>query len=232
MPLPFVFALVLGGSTPRACLRRNWTVSDSLPILRISSLHLASRCSYNPPRAPRLPKAAPSARRKSSSLDSELPSDPPPAEEDELVRSRSARDTLLARETRRLDVRFRNELRKLVMLGESINAGSLRMDLDVTACSLVEWEGAAMRTRVASVCRSRAWNWRYQVKISKSYITIIMSLTAWIKASQRFSHLRRRFSMLLTKVGWYSSSSKSSSSPSSSSSIQSPSSSCTTPLTH
>jgi hypothetical protein len=113
MPLPFVFALVLGGSTPRACLRRNWTVSDSLPILRISSLHLASRCSYNPPRAPRLPKAAPSARRKSSSLDSELPSDPPPAEEDELVRSRSARDTLLARETRRLDARFRNELASL-----------------------------------------------------------------------------------------------------------------------
>jgi len=141
----------------RACLRSNSTVSRSSLILRISSLHLASRWSYNPPSAPRLPNAAWSARRRSSSLDSELPSEPP-VDEPELDKRRSARDTLLARETRRREATWWNEVRRFAIAGECTSAGSRRIDLEVTACNLVEWDGAAMRTRVASVWRSRAWN--------------------------------------------------------------------------
>lgn len=135
----------------KACLRRSSTVSRSSLILRISSLHLASRWSYNPPRAPRLPNAAWRARRNSSSLDSVLPSEPPPVDEPELDKRRSARDTLLARETRRREATWWNDVRKLVIAGDCNNVGSRRIDLDVSECNLVVWDGAAMSTRVASV---------------------------------------------------------------------------------
>jgi hypothetical protein len=68
-----------------------------------------------------------------------------------LDKRRSARDTLLARETRRREARWWNEVRKLATAGDCSNVESRRTDLDVNACNLVVWDGAAMSTRVASV---------------------------------------------------------------------------------
>jgi hypothetical protein len=68
-----------------------------------------------------------------------------------LDKRRSAKDILLARETRRLEAMWWNEVRIVDSAGEFTSVGSRRTDLDDKEWSFVEWDGAAIRTSVASV---------------------------------------------------------------------------------
>jgi hypothetical protein len=70
----------------------------------------------------------------------------------------SARDDWRDRVARRCKAICRNPTRTSPMADECDRTGFRFTDRDVSECNLVECEGAASRTSVASVCRSKALN--------------------------------------------------------------------------